>query len=118
MTQTQHVQPVLAGALLLPLPRCILSDFSQRNATVLHLHAFTQTTQGLRVCSAICSSCRRMCYDRAKIDCLKVSGKLTDLYLFKQCAWQSRLQFLERSVPTVCAHHVSAHLQERSKRCF
>lgn len=41
MTQTQHVQPVLAGALLLPLPRCILSDFSQRNATILHLHAFT-----------------------------------------------------------------------------
>lgn len=51
MTQTQHVQPVLAGALLLPLPRCILSDFSQRNATILHLHAFTQTTQGLQVCS-------------------------------------------------------------------
>lgn len=112
MTQTQHVQPVLAGALLLPLPRCILSDFSQRNATILHLHAFTQTTQGLRVCSGICFSCRRLCYDRAEIYCLKVSGRLTDSHLFKQCAWQSRLQFLERSVPTVCAHHVSAHLQE------
>lgn len=51
MTQTQHVQSVLAGALVLPLPRCILSDFSQRNATVLHLHAFTQTTQGTSVWS-------------------------------------------------------------------
>lgn len=119
MTQTQHVQPVLAGALLLPLPRCILSDFSQRNATILHLHAFTQTTQGLQVWSGICFSYRRLCYDRAKIYCLKLSGRLSDSgYLFKQCAWQSRLQFLERSVPTVCAHHVSPHLQEHYKRCF